>query len=333
MFQHLRKLLGRDAASAPAGEREPQLVDRLSPPFLAPVLLERFLQPRALERAVRGWPDELATPAVRLLVSQGHIAEASPAESFAVLCTVPKLQGLLRTHSLHVSGNKDTLVRRLLDAGVAPPASRPVYACTSAGRKLALARQVEREAALQAAASEALALLQAHRVADASRVVRQVRERWPAFDDVAAHFNPLAINVDTASDGVVEAALVATPGILGSVSPEDLQRLRLAVAIWHLGLPQPGMDMALAGYTGSGRFEARRACHLLLFFAINSARVRRAAGLGCRKAVVSFVTPCPSCAALDGKTYRIGALPELPNPGCQGNGCTFLVRPEIPGMA
>lgn len=331
MFQHLRKLLGRDAAPVPADKREPQLVDRLSPAFLAPVLLERFLRPRPVDRAVRGWPDELAMPVVRLLVSQGHIAQTSPAESFAVLCTVPKLQALLRTHSLPVSGNKDTLIRRLLDAGVTPPASRPVYACTSAGRELALARQVEREAALQAAASEALALLQARRVADASRVVRQVRERWSTFDDVAVNFNPVAINVDTASDGVVEAALVATPGILGGVTSEDLQRLRLAVAIWHLGLSQPGMDMALAGYTGSGRFDTRRACQLLLFFAINATQVRRVAVVGCLDAAVSFTTPCPSCAALDGKTYRIGALPELPNPGCQGDGCTFVVRPRFPG--
>ncbi len=332
MFQHLRKLLGRDATPAPGGRREPQLVDRLSPAFLAPVLLERFLRPRALDRAVRGWPDEMAMPVVRLLVSQGHVAEASPAESFAVLCTVPKLQGLLRTHSLPVSGNKDTLIHRLLDAGVLPPASRPVYACTGAGRELALARQVEREAALQAAASEALALLQAHRVADASRVVRQVRERWPAFDDIALNFNPLAISGDTGSDGVVETALVAAPGILGSVSPEDLQRLRLAVAIWHLGLPRPGMSTALAGFTGSGRFDAQRACQLLLFFAKNSAQVRRLTRLGCSAAHVSFVTPCPSCAALERKSYRIGALPELPNPGCQGDGCSFIVRPKVLGM-
>ena len=332
MFQHLRKLLGRDAASAPVGEREPQLVDRLSPAFLAPVLLERFLRPRPMDRAVRGWSDELAMPVVRLLVSQGHIAETSPTESFAVLCTVPKLQGLLRTHSLPVSGNKDTLIRRLLDAGVAPPASRPVYACTSAGRELVLARQVEREAALQAAASEALALLQARRVSDASRVARQVRERWPAFDDVAAHFNPLAIEGDNASGGVIEAVLAAEPGILGGVRHADLQRLRLAVAVGYIGLSHPGADLALAGYTGCGRFDAPRACQLLLLCAITTAQVRRAAGLGCRKATVSFVTPCASCAALDGKTYRIGALPELPNPGCQGDGCMFVVRPQIPGL-
>lgn len=302
---------------------------------IRPIVLARFLKPRSLSRAAPGWPDALTGPIVQDLLRRKDILPLGPAEQFDACCTVPQLKEMLRAHGLRLDGIKGVLIQRLLDASVDPPTNHVKYLCSDAGRARAISWQEQRAAALERGAAKTLKLLKAHRVAKAIAQVRAVNEVWPSMDDVAVRFNPLAIKGRPGLyECLVDAALSGAPGILRDVSADDLARLRLAVAIWIAGLPVPGVAMAIVGYVGGSRFAAERAQMLLYHYVRNVCHLRDLRSLSITEAIVSFYAPCPACSKLNGKTYTLDAMPELPNPDCQADvPCTFIVRPWVKGFS
>lgn len=319
---------GAEVTASRSSNREASAV-----PDLRPLVLARFEKPRTLARAAPGLPEKMVAPIVQDLLQSGDVVLLGLADQLTAARTVPQLKDMLRERDLQVSGAKAALVQRLVDAGATLPAADAVYGCSPAGRAKAEVWQAQRGAALDAAAHEALELLQARQVGPAIAKVREVREAWPSMEEIAVRFNPLALS--ETSDQLkarVRTALSAAPGILRDVSAEDLKRLQLAVAIWEAGLPSPGIDLAMVGYVGGSRFApdvARRLIHASMVNACNLARSR---SIGIIEGTLSFVNPCPACAQFQGKTFRLDAMPELPNPDCQAAGCISIVRPKLPAL-
>lgn len=292
------------------------------------VMLTRFLKPRSLTRATQGWPEDLADPIVHDLLAQGDISPLiGLTEQFNASCTLQQLKDMLRGLGLPMSGAKAVLIRRLIDAGAQAPPDELRYGCSDTGRSQAEGWLAHRSAAIEQAASEALSFLKSHQIPQAIARSHEALAAWPLFEQVAVRFSPLAINgPDGLTERRVRLALSAIPGILRDVTADDLTKLQLAVAIWEAGLPNPGIDMAMAGYVGGSRFHPELAHRLLLFFVTNACNLQRSRAAGIVEAFVSFSQPCPACAKLDGRTYRLDAMPELPNPACQAHGCIFTVR-------
>lgn len=330
MLGLLRKLLPSrpNAGAVVSADHETQ-----AGPDLRPVVLARFLKPMTLTRVAPGWPDDLAAPIVRDLLETGDIVQLGLADQFAAARTVSQLKDMLRDRGLQVSGAKADLAQRLVDAGATPPPGETVYGCSAAGQSKAEAWQLQRIAAINAAAHEALKLLKLRQVDAAIARAREVHEAWPSMEVISARFSPLTIRGDF--DQLrerVRFALSSAPGILRDVSADDLKRLQLAVAIWEAGLPSPGIDLAMVGYVGGSRFAPEAARRLLHAFMVNACQLARSRSVGVIEGTLSFVNPCPACAQLQGKTFRLDSMPELPNPDCQAAGCISTVRAIIPGF-
>lgn len=326
MLEFLRKVIGvRSTPMVAALKSETAIAD--AKPDLAPLVLERFLKPRTLAKAAPGWPSDLLDPIVRTLFDRGDIAPASIAVHLQVTYTVAQLKAMLRERGLPLSGLKGELIRRLVDAG-AKATGPEIFECSAAGRTKAVAWEDARKAAVAHAATEAIALLKAGSICQGMQIVRDACAAWPTIQDIALQFNPLALQVSAPQQerkmGII---LSANPAILSGLAPDDLARLRLAIAIWETGLPVPGIDLAMDGYRGLPRFSAERARILLFHWARNVWEVERLKEMGIKSATVQMIDACDACNLIDGKTFPVDALPELPHPGCLADGCHFFLKP------
>lgn len=335
MINPFRRILGRRSKVPPGDIPTPTNNGDFHTAHLDSLLLERFLKPRLLQKAAPGWPDELADPIVQRLINRGELAVASLDTQIQVTYRVKDLKAMLKERGLLVSGTKPVLVQRLIASGFGLGEDLPskVYVCTSSGRAKVEEWSGRRTAALENAVSEAIELLREGRIRQSIRLADEVQKQWPTIQDVAVRFNPLAISSDPMrQERLIEIILSAQPGILSDLGAADLDRLRMAVSLWQIGLTVPGIECAMKGYVGSEKLTRGRPLYLLLYYATNIANIERIQSLGLHAADLNFDGPCRECAKLDGKRYALENLPELPNPRCVDDGCNFYLKSVIPGI-
>lgn len=294
------------------------------------LLLDRFLKPRVLAKAAPGWPDKMVTPILRNLIERGDIALSSLDRRIEATYRIKDIKPILKERGLPVSGKKALLVQRLVDSGFEPDENVPeVYECTDSGKAKALDWANRRDVAIRQAIDQAIELLRNGHIRQAMKVAHNFNDQWPTMQDIALRFNPMAIPGDPKrAVRQIEIILSSRPTLLGGTDSANLECVRMAVSLLRIGLPRPGIEIAMEGYVESDGISAHRAVEILSTYAHNLGEIERMQTV-CNQAELNFIEPCSQCAQLDGKTYSLKALPELPNPQCIDSGCIFDVRAII----
>lgn len=296
------------------------------------LLLSKFLRPRAPD----GFPSacwhavlkETPKKAIKRYRRQGLLEEASLSEYLDYKYRISELRQLLDQRGLGTEGPKSELIARLIDADAAGMRTGMrdlrLLRCTDRGRTIAsqfLAQEKESRARLE---SEVLTALLRARLREATQQVaafeagqalpRTVDSRWQ-------HYN-------TATDfAVLKAIFQGRPGILGSLSSEQLECLQLAAAMMHLCGSEECQPWLPPGFQIPLRIDNDAATRMVLFSAYHRCTVASFLAAGVVKVrIQARPNPCPACAAITQQTYPLSEVPELPYDGCSHEmGCRCMM--------
>ena len=273
-------------------------------------LLALFLKRRPLDTPTwQGlWSAALGEPydrAIRSYTRQGLLAEANPAfEERLEVLRVADIKPVLKAHGLKVSGKRDELLARLLEA--LPEEARRLtdeldfrgqYVCTPAGRALA---QTYAEAVARDREQAEEQVRQALRRGDCRRaaaLVQAFRDRQPG---------PMA------GAGIVHADSLQAEAILAikaapEMTREELEEAKLSAA-----------EDAVWGRTIRGPDRFLPAAYTAMFTASNRRTLDELRRLGARQvSILAGVGACDSCQQLAARgPYPLNKVPAIPNPHC-----------------
>lgn len=307
----------------------------LSKPVL--LFLSKFLYPQSQDVFSRDtrWAEalgELPDVIFRRLMAQGLIARAEPAVVLEWRFNTQQLRALLKERGLPVSGRKEVMVRRLVEADpdgvITAVQNYDLYSCTAEGRELAaqfLAAESETRRAVQ---DEVLEHLRGRRFREAAQSVARYE---------ASQVLPRGIGIDWAhhdpSDDArsLETIFTGHPRILSGVPDDVVEPLRLSAALMHLWGTNRAPDWA-PGRTDLGlRFDFDAAARMFLFYAshqLGLARFRDA-GIARLELLGGQADSCQPCRRLR-KHWRIAEAIELPYEKCTSEmGCRCIMIASV----
>jgi SAP domain len=234
---------------------------------------------------------------------------------------IAQLKSMLKAIGLKISGRKDELITRLIDADSEGMSSQVLalglYQSSDAGKQLA-ARFEESKQKAYAAALAAIA---------AKDYVCAISAYQAIEDDLGF---PKWEFEGPANPQLIELVLTVKPKILEGCSEEVMAKLRLAMALQCLSGRHAPKDLLRDVETGI-RLDAETAARMIYFLARHTEDIQKWKQLG-----VTYVThlatsdSCSVCSKLNGRKWIIDQAPELPHTQCMHDyGCRCLYQPVL----
>jgi hypothetical protein len=257
---------------------------------------------------------------------------------------VPELKAMLKKKGLKVTGKKEELAQRLIDADaqamVDATRGLTVLRCTTAGGQLAQDYVDREDQRRTAAEQQVLDLLARGEYEQASRAVA----RFEA-SQVFARGMGIDWNNHSPAANVRELELVfnSTPAILSGVSSDRLPPMRLAAAmmeLWGTGDARPWLPK---GFETGIHLGGNAACAMLVFSAhhhrmLDGLEAHHADGrVKLEWSTAGNDSVCPECRPFAGRFYSVKEARGLtPHPKCTspyGCRCMLLTRNAgLPGV-
>jgi|GEM_PF-1704707 len=280
--------------------------------------LSYFRHPQEIDKDpwFASWSDTLGRPyreVVGELLEQGYLRLAGIKKKLALKLRVPELKLLMYEHDLKVSGKKEELLDRLLEARPLE-AERAVadvgdlYLCTEKGLQ-AVDQYEERSAERrQSADIEIKKLLRAGNVEQAAAVVRRFNQNLP---------RPPAENPLDKDEVMTILGITQVPGLTADEVEEG--RLRLAAEVLWEGKIVSGDPVAKRA---AFLIERQRSVETLKQFAENE--------FVNKVEIMCQDDSCRKCKAVAGKRYPLKKAPLIPIDGCtHESGCRCCYAPVV----
>lgn len=200
---------------------------------------------------------------------------------------------------------------------------------TPEGREQAEAFLVQQEQARTGVEAECLTAVQERRFRDAARAMA-------AYE--AQQVFPRGLGIDwskpdlTRYERVLGLIFFAVPSILKGLEPEHWEPLRTGAAMMTLWGTARCRKWLPEGLETGVRLDNDTAARMILFHATHLQNLQSYRQLGVKKVSVSTagVNSCPICRNMEGKTFSIDRVPELPHPSCTYElGCRCMVVAEF----
>ena len=310
------------------------------PPYLA--LLQRFLSLRDARTGIPEYWEPLygthPQKVVQGMLQLNVLEPASLAETIEYCHSGAELKRLLAERGLKVSGRKADQSQRLFDADPEGmrrlAAEHQIVRCTPATRDIVQSWLDRQAMALETTTDELIAALRnrqfkaAIQIADTWRDQRFELPVHPAQESMTIRAEPRALE-----ERMREVARMFTlrPRILKGLDTGQWEGLHLNYAIWQL-LGQAADEKCMPGFTGLGEMDAATVLRMLGFYANHQRELERWKPLGVKTARIACCHSgsCDACEALDGKTYTLAKLLELPYEYCTcALGCRCLYFPDL----
>jgi len=324
---------------------------RRSPAHL--VLLSQFAGPREDFRkgtlGGQSWEDwqnalaESPRAALKRLLEDGALEQASLADCVAHKFTVSYLKALLSQRGLSVSGRKADLVERLIQADRKAMqyalSGLTLLQCTQHGREIVeehLARERQQRAALEQKMLGALR----------RRDFRGVVDLRISFE--AEQVFPRGMGVDWRDYGSRDrdAAMLKTiftqkPKVLAQLNDEQLEPLRLAAGMFVLGWNVGRVSAWLPDDLATGLQMSNNAAAMQLWSYARHLQEMQEARIAARESLLRYVVHvstcgdnlvCEACRELASRVYELVSAPVLPYEKCtskEGCRCWCSAAPTL----
>lgn len=289
--------------------------------------IDYFVKWDNLEKALNETPQK----AIKRFVDEGMLTNADLETIVAYKYKVSDLKDLLKQRGLAISGNKDELVKRILQADKAgmlkSTAGIELLTCTQAGREIAeqyLASEKEKRLKVEQQVIDYLVkrMFKEASLAVANYEAGQVFARGIGVD--WKHFNP---NRDIQ---ILQYIYGNKPEILNKLDDTKLDSLQLGAGMMLLWGENKATRWIPKDFETGLSMDTDVAARMFLFHAQSIATLMQFKEMGV-KYVEVLGTPdsCESCKKIVGKRYKLSEAPTLPNPNCtheMGCGCVHLAR-------
>jgi hypothetical protein len=277
--------------------------------------------------------NESPQKAIKRFVDEGLLTNADLDTVVSYKYKLADLKSLLRQRGLAVSGVKEDLVQRLIQAdrmGMMQSVSGiELLVCSQAGREIAeryIALEKDKRAEVE---RQTIGYLEKRMFREACLVVAsyeagQVFSRGMGVD--WKRYNP---NRDIE---MLRDIYGNKPEILSNLDNTKLYSLQTAAGMMLLWGESKATRWLPVDFETGLSMDNESAARMILFNAQSTATLKQYGDSGVAKYVEVLATPnsCESCKKLEGKRYRVDLAPKLPNPHCTHKlGCRCVYLPCV----
>ena len=302
------------------------------------LLLSKFLHGETAQAFAKAdyWKEALGeTPqrAIERLGREGVLVTAGLSEQLAYKYKVTELRDMLKQRGIPVSGRKDDLISRLVEADPGgmkkAVAGLTLLKCSERGREIASLYLASKENEREATERKVLEALQNGKFREASLLIS-------SYEAAQVFSRGLGIdwkNYDSGRDvAMLTLIFRSKPKILARLDQRKLEPLRLAAGMKHLwGTGKAGAWLPADFETGLA-MDNESAARMFMFFAAHQRDMKqyRELSKAGREYVVEIDTTddqyrCEACRKLAGKSFRLNEVPELPYAECTSEmGCRCM---------
>ncbi len=303
------------------------------------LLLSKFIQAHRPDDFAKSadweniWKNVLGEPskqAIKRFVDEGMLMTATDLNDLlSYKYKVTELKDMLKQRGLPVSGRKEEMIERLVQAD--PDGMRKAVAgltllkCTQHGHEIAeqyLEAEKEKRAKVERQVMEYLTR-------------RKFREASLAVAGLEAEqVFPRGIGIDWKRHNpnhdieMLKTIFESKPKILVRLGNEKLEALRIAAAMMALWGENRAKKWLPDDFETALPFDNDTTARMFLFYAQHRATLEQNRSEGLKHVeVLPAPDSCESCKKLAGKHYKLNEAPELPNEHCthkMGCRCTYL---------
>ena len=302
------------------------------------MLLSKFLQPRTIEDFTKAdsWNEvlkESPQQAIKRFIDDGALIRADLGEHLSYKFKVTELKNMLKQRGLPVSGRKDEMIGRLVQAD--PEGMKKaieglnVIHCSGQGSRLAesyLDSEKEKRAKVEQQVMDAI---KRRAFQEASRLVA-------SFE--AEQVFPRGLNIDWKNDNssrdvtILNNIFASLPKQLGNLRPELVEQFRVAAGMVHLWGTSHGKEWVTTNETTGLTFDSDAIIRMLVSYGLYSHEIADYKKIGVKKVEILTCNDsdvCDACQKLASRTYRLSEVPEMPYEKCTcESGCRCGIAPD-----
>jgi hypothetical protein len=301
------------------------------------LLLQMYLHANNFENFARheywktNWDNVLGEPAtqsIKRFIDEGMLMTATDLNDLiSYKYKVTELKDLLKQRGLPVSGHKEEMIKRLIQADLdgmrKAVAGLSLLKCTQRGYEIAeqyLEAEKEKRNSVERQVMEYLT----------KRKFREASLTVAAYEAEDGFPSGMGIERNPEQDmEQLKTIFESKPKILARLGTENFEALRIAAGMMAILGTTKVKEWLPANFETNLAFNKETAVRMLLFYAQNKSTLEGYHKGGVVKYIEILSAPdsCESCKKLNGKRFGLDEAPELPNEHCTneiGCRCTFL---------
>jgi hypothetical protein len=296
------------------------------------LLLAEFVRAKSMEKIGPDWESFLNEPPQKVInkfISNGFLIQCSLACKLDLTYKVADLKLFLKDRGLLISGKKDVLIERLIEADYQGMKSivNDIYECSPSARNLVEKYKAKKEIEKNKVVNDVLKYILSKDIKKSCQIATSYQEQQTTYVPKRQLALTLKASLETNIE-FIKVIVNASPKILDGISQRDLNALRLWAALFFLFGPNKAGENLIDGFVGIPKFDPSTAKNMMIFFAYRQINLEKFRRLGVKKASITSCCRCPECKAIADKIMPIDKLPELPYAGCTFiNGCSCSLYP------
>jgi len=291
--------------------------------------LSRFLHPHALKDFMKddGWETVLKEPPKKALdwfIDNGFIEPAGINGKLDHKFKLPELKDLLKARGLKVTGKKDILIERLIEADATGVEvlvrGLEIFECSEKGEAVSasyLDEEKEKKSAVEQQVFQALQNLELDKACQIANSYHQ-----------QAVFST-GIDYDST---FIKEIFASKPKILKNIKDHQLNALRVVAAMMYLLSCRNVKNWLPPDFHIDSSLGAESAARMLIFHPSYLKNLHELKKCGFKKArIIVADNACEHCRELKNNTYSINKVPELPYEECTCKmGCRCCLVADLP---
>jgi hypothetical protein len=299
------------------------------------LLLSKFLKPRLPDDFSKSeeWKEALKESpqkAIERFLKDGMISEADLSQKLAHKFKVSELKNFLKQHNLTVSGRKEDLIARLVQAD--PDGMKKavtglvIYCCTEQGQAVAEQYLNDEKKRRSQAEQDVKKAIRERRFLEASQLVANFE---------AEQVFQRGVNIDWKNHNAQRDADILNnifqnlPKTLSKINPESLEELQVIAGMLHLWGKSDEVRSLTNDVSTNLDFDNDSAVRLILSHALFLHEIASYKQIGVKAVRIYTCNDwlvCDECTELASKNYAVSEVPELPYEHCTcESGCRCWV--------